>query len=155
MLAYIHIVFARSPTNCLESVQKTWPRDGILRVEIVKNASENYSIINSYEKEYSDFALNFLNGESEEIEGPDYDDQVGDKPESKILDKESESETHGGVNASTDHDNDSFINGTNSTNSSQSWTIEDTSSSADNGYESLTESYALTEIEMLAKVGKI
>ncbi|KAJ8306114.1 hypothetical protein KUTeg_016659 [Tegillarca granosa] len=151
VLAYIHIVFARSPTNCLESVQKTWPRDGILRVEIVKNASENYSIINSYEKEYSDFALNFLSGESEGVEEPDYDDQVGEKSESKILDKESESELHS-VNASSDHENERFVNGTNSTNTTQSWNIEDTASSADNGYESLTESYALTEIEMLAKV---
>lgn len=151
VLAYIHIVFARSPTNCLESVQKTWPRDGILRVEIVKNASENYSIINSYEKEYSDFALNFLSGESEGVEEPDYDDQVGEKSESKILDKESESELHS-VNASSDHENERFVNGTNSTNTTQSWNIEDTAHSADNGYESLTESYALTEIEMLAKV---
>ncbi|ESO92325.1 hypothetical protein LOTGIDRAFT_62240, partial [Lottia gigantea] len=54
-LVYIHIVFARTPINCLQSVQKTWPRHGILRVEIVNNASDNYSIINSYEKEYSDY----------------------------------------------------------------------------------------------------
>ncbi|KAK3579153.1 hypothetical protein CHS0354_022176 [Potamilus streckersoni] len=60
ILAYIHIVFARSPINCLQHVQKTWPRHGILRVEIVRNASENYSIVNSYEKEYSDFNVHFL-----------------------------------------------------------------------------------------------
>ncbi|XP_046548540.1 membralin-like [Haliotis rubra] len=57
ILVYIHVVFARTPINCLQSVQKSWPRHGILRVEIVKNASANYSIINSYEKEYSDFSL--------------------------------------------------------------------------------------------------
>lgn len=34
-------------------MQKSWPRDGILRVEIVRNASDDYSIIDSYEKEYS------------------------------------------------------------------------------------------------------
>jgi uncharacterized protein YydD (DUF2326 family) len=40
-------------------------------VEIVHNASENYSIINSYEKEYSDFTLHFFNedGETETEEG--------------------------------------------------------------------------------------
>ena len=60
ILAYIHLVFARTPINCLQHVQKDWPRHGILRVEIVKNASENYSILNSYEKEYSDFNIHFL-----------------------------------------------------------------------------------------------
>ncbi len=55
VLIYIHIVFARSPINCLEDIQKSWPRNGILRVEIVKNASDDYSILNSYEKEYSQF----------------------------------------------------------------------------------------------------
>lgn len=50
ILFYIHIVFARTPINCLSGVADSWPRHGILRVEIVRNASENYSIINSYEK---------------------------------------------------------------------------------------------------------
>ncbi|KAK6188167.1 hypothetical protein SNE40_004410 [Patella caerulea] len=62
ILVYIHIVFARTPINCLQHVQKSWPRHGILRVEIVKNASDNYSIINSYEKEYSDYQL-FVDGD--------------------------------------------------------------------------------------------
>ena len=50
ILFYMHIVFARTPVNCLSHVADSWPRHGILRVEIVRNASENYSIINSYEK---------------------------------------------------------------------------------------------------------
>ena len=45
------------PINCLQHVQSTWPRSGILRVEIVKNASPEYSIVHSYEKEYSSFEL--------------------------------------------------------------------------------------------------
>ena len=57
ILAYIHIVFARGPIHCLEHIQKEWPRNGILRVEIVRNVPENYSIINSYEKEYRDFQI--------------------------------------------------------------------------------------------------
>ena len=71
ILAYIHIVFARTPINCLQGIQKTWPRTGILRVEIVRNASENYTIMNSYEKEYGDFNLHLLDGlmnESDESE---------------------------------------------------------------------------------------
>ncbi|XP_070194753.1 membralin-like [Littorina saxatilis] len=57
ILCYMHIVFARTPVNCLSHVADTWPRYGILRVEIVRNASENYSIINSYKKEYSDIFM--------------------------------------------------------------------------------------------------
>ena len=63
ILVYIHIAFARTPINCLQHVQTTWPRHGILRVEIVKNASDNYSINNSYQKEYSDFTIRLENGE--------------------------------------------------------------------------------------------
>ncbi|RZF41371.1 hypothetical protein LSTR_LSTR000085 [Laodelphax striatellus] len=39
VLIYIHVVFSRSPTTCLEHVRETWPRDGILRVEIVRQSS--------------------------------------------------------------------------------------------------------------------
>ncbi|CAG5123159.1 unnamed protein product [Candidula unifasciata] len=59
ILVYIHAVFAKSPMNCLEHVQDIWPRDGILRVEIVRNAPDNYSLYNSYKKEYSDIQLFF------------------------------------------------------------------------------------------------
>ena len=57
ILAYIHLVFARTPINCLQHVQKSWPRTGILRVEIVKNASDDYSIVKSYEKEYNELEV--------------------------------------------------------------------------------------------------
>lgn len=39
VLAYIHIVFSRSPINCLEHVRDKWPREGILRVEVQQNSS--------------------------------------------------------------------------------------------------------------------
>ncbi|ELR60223.1 Membralin, partial [Bos mutus] len=39
VLAYIHIVFSRSPINCLEHVRDKWPREGILRVEVQHNSS--------------------------------------------------------------------------------------------------------------------
>ncbi|XP_076621888.1 membralin isoform X3 [Colletes latitarsis] len=51
VLAYIHIVFSRVPTNCLEHIRDDWPRDGILRVEILRNGAEDYSIEKSYVKE--------------------------------------------------------------------------------------------------------
>ncbi|XP_076233761.1 membralin-like isoform X2 [Calliopsis andreniformis] len=51
VLAYIHIVFSRAPTNCLEHIRDDWPRDGILRVEILRNGGEDYSIEKSYAKE--------------------------------------------------------------------------------------------------------
>ena len=33
------------------SIKGSWPRDGILRVEIMKNPPENYCVEQSYEKE--------------------------------------------------------------------------------------------------------
>ncbi|KAG8035710.1 hypothetical protein G9C98_001138 [Cotesia typhae] len=50
-MAYIHIVFSRAPTNCLEHIKDEWPRDGILRVEILRNGAKDYSIEKSYAKE--------------------------------------------------------------------------------------------------------
>ncbi len=69
-------MFARSPINCLEDIQKSWPRNGILRVEIVKNASDDYSILNSYEKEYSQFEtdISHLINITEDLEDSPTDD---------------------------------------------------------------------------------
>lgn len=53
ILAYIHIIFSRTPATCLESVRSTWPRDGILRVEIVKTDQKGASIVhNSFQTDY-------------------------------------------------------------------------------------------------------
>ncbi|VEN57114.1 unnamed protein product, partial [Callosobruchus maculatus] len=51
VLVYIHVAFSRTPSTCLMHVKDTWPRDGILRVEIVKNAGKDYTIEQSYAKE--------------------------------------------------------------------------------------------------------
>ncbi|XP_063385944.1 membralin [Cydia fagiglandana] len=51
VLAYIHIAFSRTPTTCLNHVKDSWPRDGILRVEILRNPAHDYSIEQSYAKE--------------------------------------------------------------------------------------------------------
>ena len=48
----MHIAFSRTPINCLAHIRDDWPRDGILRVEILRNAATaDYSIEKSYEKE--------------------------------------------------------------------------------------------------------
>lgn len=51
VLAYIHIAFSRTPTTCLNHVKDSWPRDGILRVEILRNPAQDYTIEQSYAKE--------------------------------------------------------------------------------------------------------
>ncbi|CAG9795718.1 unnamed protein product [Diatraea saccharalis] len=51
VLAYIHIAFSRTPTTCLNNIKDSWPRDGILRVEILRNPAQDYSIEQSYAKE--------------------------------------------------------------------------------------------------------
>lgn len=51
VLVYIHLSFSKTPSTCLNSVRETWPRDGILRVEIVRNLEKGYSIEDSYAKE--------------------------------------------------------------------------------------------------------
>lgn len=50
-LMYIHIAYARHPVQCLEDIKGSWPRDGILRVEIMRNPPEFYTVEQSYEKE--------------------------------------------------------------------------------------------------------
>ena len=37
MLTYIHVAFSHLPNHCLDSVKEDWPRDGILRVEIIRD----------------------------------------------------------------------------------------------------------------------
>ncbi|KAJ8929115.1 hypothetical protein NQ314_018229 [Rhamnusium bicolor] len=51
VLVYIHTAFSRTSSTCLQHVKDTWPRDGILRVEIVRNAGKDYNIEHSYAKE--------------------------------------------------------------------------------------------------------
>nr|XP_018897634.1 PREDICTED: membralin [Bemisia tabaci]XP_018897635.1 PREDICTED: membralin [Bemisia tabaci]XP_018897636.1 PREDICTED: membralin [Bemisia tabaci] len=51
ILAYIHLAFSRTPTDCLGHIRDTWPRDGILRVEILRNGAEENTVESSYERE--------------------------------------------------------------------------------------------------------
>jgi len=88
VLVYIHVVFAHDPINCLAHVQNEWPRAGILRVEIVRNAPSNYSITDSYEKEYRDEAL-FL--ESRDIDVFDRGSEIPADDDSNSTDMEAAS----------------------------------------------------------------
>lgn len=64
MLAYIHIVFSRSPINCLEHVRDRWPREGVLRVEVRHNSSRAPVVL-----QFCDGGLSGLElGEEEEEE---------------------------------------------------------------------------------------
>lgn len=55
--------FSRMPANCLDHVKDAWPRDGILRVEIIRSYQRSYAeqtgtindlftVEKSYEREY-------------------------------------------------------------------------------------------------------
>lgn len=55
--------FSRMPANCLDHVKESWPRDGILRVEIIRSyqrtlaeqrgtLNDLFSVEKSYEREY-------------------------------------------------------------------------------------------------------
>lgn len=68
LLIYIHMAFVQSPSDCLEHIQDKWPRDGILRVEILQEKlNGKYSLEKSYLKErkirelaYEDIASYFF-----------------------------------------------------------------------------------------------
>ncbi|XP_048517943.1 membralin [Dendroctonus ponderosae] len=51
VLVYIHFSFSKTANTCLDSVVSNWPRDGILRVEIIRNLDKSYSLADSYAKE--------------------------------------------------------------------------------------------------------
>lgn len=57
MLLYIHIIFSRTPITCLDHIKDVWPRDGILRIDIMRGEQGNvqdttgYSLHHSYVKE--------------------------------------------------------------------------------------------------------
>lgn len=56
MLAYIHRTFSKNPINCLADYQDTWPRDGIMRVEIVSPSRSH----TKYEQEEVPFPQSYM-----------------------------------------------------------------------------------------------
>ncbi|XP_066157398.1 membralin isoform X1 [Euwallacea fornicatus] len=51
VLVYIHLSFSKTANTCLDNVVSNWPKDGILRVEIISNMEDGYSLKDSYAKE--------------------------------------------------------------------------------------------------------
>lgn len=70
LLVYIHLAFTRAPITCLDHVRDDWPREGILRVEVIRNPSEDYTVEQSYEKEerLQQRQLEFLGALSSDID---------------------------------------------------------------------------------------
>lgn len=70
LLVYIHLAFTRAPITCLDHVRDEWPREGILRVEVIRNPSEDYTVEQSYEKEerLQQRQLEFLGALSSDID---------------------------------------------------------------------------------------
>lgn len=112
ILVYIHAVFAKTPMNCLEHVQEIWPRDGILRVEIVRNVTANYTILNSYQKEYSDMHVFFHNSLEEELGYHDVTSNL-DGEEKPLSDSDADDANIKGPEGGGDLDDPSRLEGTN------------------------------------------
>lgn len=57
MLLYIHIIFSRTPITCLDHIKSSWPRHGIVRIDITRSGQGNtlehqdYLLQHSYAKE--------------------------------------------------------------------------------------------------------
>jgi len=150
---YIHVVFAHDPVNCLAHVQNEWPRAGILRVEIVRNAPQNYSITDSYEKEYRDDSL-FLEGRDLELfdrgsQTPAADDSNGTDSKSSLTDSP-DSLQH--VHELPDVEVQSDDTGTMTTNSSSGVNSE---KSVVPLRRRVLFGRTISEFEMLAKVGEL
>ena len=42
VLCHLHVTFIRTPINCLDHIQNDWPRDGILRVQILTDPHDSH-----------------------------------------------------------------------------------------------------------------
>ncbi|PIO61831.1 hypothetical protein TELCIR_16632, partial [Teladorsagia circumcincta] len=61
-LLFVHLMFTRSSATCLDHIRETWPRDGVIRLEVVHNLrtleyKENW--INWYKNERSHMTCSF------------------------------------------------------------------------------------------------
>ncbi|XP_074603899.1 membralin [Brevipalpus obovatus] len=69
-LSYLHVVFIQRPINCLESVEDSWFRDGILRVEIIDSMQQT--------------VMNHAQDAVKDMETSEYKEE-GESDENKIL----------------------------------------------------------------------
>lgn len=42
ILTYVHVAFSRNPATCLDSMKDKWPKDGVLRVEVLRSGAHHY-----------------------------------------------------------------------------------------------------------------
>ncbi|XP_050539374.1 membralin [Daktulosphaira vitifoliae] len=98
ILVYVHMNFSRMPSNCLDHVKDIWPRDGILRVEIIRpyqhslaeksgTLNDLYSVEKSYEREYllkqvetNEENASMFSSSFSKIDNQDNKEQVGIEP---------------------------------------------------------------------------
>jgi len=53
LLIYLHVVFNQKPVTCLSHLHDSWPRQGVLRVELFfESPPEDYNLQQSYAKEF-------------------------------------------------------------------------------------------------------
>ena len=55
MLVFLHFTIFNKSFVCLSEELTSWPRDGILRVEIIQDAAANYTLADSYRKQYRNY----------------------------------------------------------------------------------------------------
>jgi hypothetical protein len=84
VLCHLHVTFIRTPINCLDHVQNDWPRDGILRVQILNDPHDNnQQIVNNnnqsnqkQENSSVDFDLNNINEDIVVVERNGVEEEV-------------------------------------------------------------------------------
>lgn len=69
----MHVTFIRTPINCLDHVQNDWPRDGILRVQILHDLQTDEKL--------DEPAIDYLhdNNNDEKVAGSDGSEEVDKK----------------------------------------------------------------------------
>lgn len=137
VLIYVHAVFARGPIDCLQHIQKDWPHDGILRVEIIQNAAENYTLDDSYRKEYRGKQLRDVLGIIYDVE-----ERPDDVLEASLGDDQVHRSDFGGNSIEI------IANSTPEPGGTANWTFDDLIPDKSSAYESLS------EFDLLARVGE-
>jgi len=57
ILVYIHVSYSQTPATCLEHLKTDWPRDGILRVEILRPSDERIQLREGAEDMSEDLSM--------------------------------------------------------------------------------------------------
>jgi hypothetical protein len=53
LLIYLHVIFNQKPVTCLSHLHDSWPRQGVIRVELfLEPPPKDYNLQQSYAKEF-------------------------------------------------------------------------------------------------------